>query len=97
VLKLLFFFIFFVLFSSVTETTTTGTPCIFTEWSQWTPCSRTCGIGFQTRTRNASASNNCDKEQLIEHQSCINRRCQCLLDEAFYIRIFKKQPTDDSK
>ena len=48
------------------------------------------------RSRNASSAIACENEQLIEHQSCINRRCQCLLDDAFYIRVFKKQPTDDS-
>jgi hypothetical protein len=86
------------LFSTVNETsTTTGVPCILTEWSEWTPCSRTCGIGYKTRIRNASSSINCENEQLIDHQSCIDRRCQCLLDEAFYIRVFKKESTDDSK
>jgi hypothetical protein len=95
--KTVLFFYILVLFSVEAETTTTGAPCIFTEWSEWSPCSRTCGIGYKTRTRNASSSNNCDKEQLIEHQSCINRRCQCLLDEAFYVRVFKKESSDDSK
>lgn len=85
------------LYVIVTETTTTtGVPCILTEWSDWSPCSRTCGIGYKIRTRNASSTIGCENEQLTEHQSCINRRCQCLLDEEFYIRVFNKQPTDDS-
>lgn len=78
-------------------TTTTSAPCTLTEWSEWTPCSRTCGIGYKTRTRNASLSIGCEDEPLTEHQSCIERRCQCLLDDAFYMRIFKKEPIDDSK
>ncbi len=42
-------------------------------------------------------SDGCSNEQLIEHQSCTDRRCQCLLDEAFYVRVFKKESSDDSK
>ncbi len=79
-----------------TTTTTTKAPCILTEWSVWTPCSRTCGIGYQTRTRNASSPIGCEEEPLVDHQSCNNRRCQCLLDEAFYLRVFKKPSTNDS-
>jgi len=86
----------FVLFFTVTETsTTTGVPCILTEWSEWSSCSRTCGIGYKTRTRNGSSSINCETVQLTDHQSCSDRRCQCLLDEAFYISVFKKASTDD--
>jgi hypothetical protein len=89
---------YFDLFFTVTETTsTTGAPCSLTEWSEWSPCSRTCGIGYKTRCRNASSSINCEKEQLIERQSCIDRRCQCLFDEAFYKRVFKTESTDNSK
>ncbi|UJR29915.1 hypothetical protein I4U23_017463 [Adineta vaga] len=83
--------------SFVTETTTTDRTCSLSEWSEWTPCSRTCGIGYKTRSRNGSSSISCSNEQLLEHQSCINRRCECLLDEAFYIRVFKKEPTSDKE
>ncbi|CAF1584220.1 unnamed protein product, partial [Adineta ricciae] len=80
-----------------TETTTTGTPCVLTDWSQWTRCSRTCGIGYKTRSRNTTVSKGCSKEQLVEHQSCTERRCTCALDETFYIRVFKKQPMEDKE
>ncbi|CAF1321223.1 unnamed protein product [Adineta steineri] len=83
--------------SFVAETTTTGTPCVLSEWSAWSPCSRTCGIGFKTRTRNGSSSKSCSEAQLIEHQSCSDRRCECLLDEAFYVRIFNKKPVGDKE
>jgi hypothetical protein len=90
---------FLLLFYVVNETTTstTRTPCISMPWSNWTPCSRTCGIGVKTRTRNASISAGCDKEPLIEQQSCVELRCQCVLDEAFYRTIFKKAPSADGE
>ncbi|CAF2527114.1 unnamed protein product [Rotaria sp. Silwood2] len=78
----------------ITETDTPSTPCSLTEWSDWTPCSRTCGIGYKTRTRNVNLTHDCNEEQLVERQSCMDRRCQCLLDEAFYVRVFQREPSD---
>ncbi|CAF3717462.1 unnamed protein product, partial [Rotaria socialis] len=83
--------------SFLTETTTTNRPCVLTEWSDWGACSRTCGIGYQIRTRKTNSSDICDDEQLIEHQSCMGRRCQCSIDEAFYKRVFHKEPSDNTE
>ena len=47
--------------------------CEYAEWSDWSPCSVTCGMGIQTRTRGLlnniteEESNNCD---LVETRSC---------------------------
>ena len=47
--------------------------CEYDEWSDWSPCSLTCGVGSQTRTRGLlnniteAEANNCD---LVETRSC---------------------------
>lgn len=75
---------------------TTDSPCILSEWSQWSPCSRSCGAGKRTRTRNASSIVKCGNASLIEQQTCNENVCQCVLDEAFYRRVFMKEPPTDS-
>lgn len=53
---------------------------LFTAWSLWSPCSKTCGVGFRVRKRS------CINPRLfptgglcnglsIQHQSCLDRVC----------------------
>ena len=51
---------------------------LFTPWSEWSPCSKTCGAGFRARKRS------CINPKLfpslchglsIQHQSCFDRLC----------------------
>lgn len=53
---------------------------LFTAWSVWSPCSKTCGVGFRVRKRS------CINPRLfptgglctglsIQHQSCFDRAC----------------------
>ncbi|CAF2178339.1 unnamed protein product [Rotaria magnacalcarata] len=79
------------------ETATTNRPCVLTEWSDWGACSRTCGVGYQIRTRKTNSSDICGDEQLIEYQSCMDHRCQCSIDEAFYKRVFQKESSDNTE
>lgn len=67
------------------------------EWSQWSPCSRSCGSGKRIRSRNVSSGIKCENITSVEQQICGEHPCQCLLDEAFYRRVFLKEPTIDSE
>lgn len=67
-----------------------GTPCQFSEWGEWTPCSRTCGIGRKARSRNCSCSNenviymDC-KGELLEIENCTERLCRGLTNTDVYL------------
>ena len=44
--------------------------CLTTDWTDFTPCSKSCGLGSQTRTRNfISQQDNCT-DSLIEVRDC---------------------------
>lgn len=44
-------------------------------WSQWTPCSSTCGNGRRTRRRTCESRGEC-KGKATERKSCNERPCQ---------------------
>lgn len=50
-------------------------PCVLSEWSNWSICSKSCGLGFQTRNRSYLSENlNCSIENLSENKDC-NPQC----------------------
>ncbi|GFN75437.1 collagen alpha-2(iv) chain [Plakobranchus ocellatus] len=52
--------------------------CELSQWSDWTPCSRSCGTGTKTRQR-TKKGNGCDpKEQMVESQICEQEECPCI-------------------
>ncbi|XP_074662935.1 uncharacterized protein LOC141915339 [Tubulanus polymorphus] len=49
--------------------------CTHGKWSQWAPCTQTCGNGLSTRTRNITQKaeyngKDCEDSSLIEEKSC---------------------------
>lgn len=45
------------------------------EWSQWTQCSSSCGIGSQTRSRKCTVPGKCENEMPYEEKICQNTGC----------------------
>ncbi len=49
--------------------------CNLTEWSEWTPCSSICGIGYSNRSRTFSNSGTNCQENLLETKFCGTECC----------------------
>ena len=64
--------------------------CQFSEWGEWTQCSRTCGTGRKARSRNCSCLNedvlymDC-KGELLEFANCAENPCRGLRDTGVYL------------
>ncbi|CAL9698264.1 unnamed protein product [Knipowitschia caucasica] len=61
-----------------------GSPCAWSSWSLWSPCSTTCGAGLRTRYRSLipeSEGGECQFEE-VQHKSCDPGPCPplCLHD-----------------
>ncbi|BFY97330.1 hypothetical protein BsWGS_00370 [Bradybaena similaris] len=58
--------------------------CEFGPWTDWSNCSKTCGTGFQSRTRERyGVSKDCDNST-IETQECNTDECQCDYEDKKY-------------
>ena len=51
--------------------------CVYGPWSAWSPCSRSCDLGIQKRTRKvlASCTGSCEKPLLETSRICQHRPC----------------------
>ena len=50
----------------------------FTEWSEWSGCSTSCGQGTQTRTRTCLGPNKCkDGDDIIEVDDTVEDKQSC--------------------
>ncbi len=51
--------------------------CILSEWSPWSNCSKSCGLGFQSRYRYyISRGISCPYNSLIQNRDCNQQCCQ---------------------
>jgi Mg-chelatase subunit ChlD len=57
--------------------------CVLAEWSEWTPCSKACDLGFQRRHRGvlhpAEGSGNCWGEEApprLQYKRCNEQKCE---------------------
>ncbi|RWS26881.1 hypothetical protein B4U80_04927 [Leptotrombidium deliense] len=69
--------------------------CAVTPWSDWSPCTVTCGKGMKIRTRlymSPNAINSCNTE-LIQKSPCVGEKLDCIVDlsEAKEICTMKKE------
>ncbi|XP_023216087.1 spondin-1-like isoform X2 [Centruroides sculpturatus] len=72
---------------------TTDPTCEVTHWSEWSPCSASCGKGTKTRTRlytNPTGPTVCNAE-LIQKSPCAAERPECTVDYAEAKEICTKE------
>ncbi|XP_055887145.1 uncharacterized protein LOC106059343 [Biomphalaria glabrata] len=57
--------------------------CDILPWSEWSPCSVTCGNGISTRTRKIFGS--CPSNELVKEQrECEDTKCPCIVQGKVY-------------
>lgn len=52
--------------------------CRTTDWTDWSECSETCGIGFKMRTRrfiDKMGRKKCPLVELVEKEKCMGPQC----------------------
>lgn len=81
------------LFTTVTPVTATSVQCVYSNWTDWTSCTKTCGEGQQTRARNIIAG--FCIEPLLEKRTCQIEPCPCIFTQDDYISTFQKAPPAD--
>jgi hypothetical protein len=82
-------------FTTVTPVSITTAQCVYSDWTNWTSCTVTCGQGTQTHARNILAG--FCTEPLIETRICQMEPCPCIFTQAIYISTFQKLPPADSE
>jgi hypothetical protein len=73
----------------------TSVLCIYSDWTNWTSCTVTCGQGAQTRARNIVAGY-CT-EPLSDTRLCQMEPCPCIFTQDIYVSTFQKLPPANSK
>ena len=81
--------------TTISPTLSTGVQCVYSEWTNWTSCTVTCGEGTQTHARNIIAG--FCTEPLVETRICKMEPCPCIFTQDIYVSTFQKYPGPDSK
>lgn len=82
-------------FTTITPVPFTTPECVYSDWTNWTSCTVTCGAGTQTRARNIIAG--FCTGSLLETDVCQMEPCPCVFTQAIYISTFQKLPPANSK
>ncbi|CAF5088956.1 unnamed protein product, partial [Rotaria sp. Silwood1] len=82
------------MFTTVTPVLATAVQCIYSDWTDWTSCTVTCGVGKQERARNIIAGS-CSGP-ILETRICQMEPCPCIFTADIYISTFQKLPPADS-
>ncbi|CAE1170718.1 unnamed protein product [Acanthosepion pharaonis] len=75
------------------------TKCNVTEWTLWSPCSVSCGVGAMVRERKIlakSEKNDCPKI-LREEEKCIGKKCKCEENEIWMEEGCEKSCNDSKQ